>query len=364
MKYLLILITVLTGCAAFDQTSSSDLKPIKKVAVASYGQTNEAYAESKPTIFDDKLVYFDGRNIRTANVGSLINYETLDNFNLRNKPEYYSATQALAVTDENQLVSLDVNTQSLEFVMSLKGPVLSSPSYVGVDKIFVQFLDSTAQYIDLKTREVLWERSLPNITSNYYVGYFKPLFDNDKIYFSIPGGLFLAVNKSDGVTVWTYTSQIASSSSTLNIADFLSPKATVFQGKNNIVLMNSDGYMHCISKITGLSRWVRLTGSLQLESNGHQIFTIDSNNNFVAFDDSIEDPLWKIYLGNNIVSEFVIVDNNIWLMFEKELWTVSLDGDILNKYQHDTKSPHLIYSLGKDKILLGDDNKYVYSFLS
>ena len=77
MKYLVVMIlSVLCGCAL--DHHSSDRDPLLETRkVASYGQTNNPYAESKPLLFDNKLVYFDGKHIRMAPLGSLINYDVL-----------------------------------------------------------------------------------------------------------------------------------------------------------------------------------------------------------------------------------------------------------------------------------------------
>lgn len=365
MNYIILLLAlVFTGCAdkSVDALEHSNLS---KTMVASYGQTNSPYAEARPMLFDNKIIYFDGQHVRTSPLGSLINYDVISDFSLRNKPEYFNETQAYAVTDENQLVLVDIQESTMSYVMDLKGPVLYSPTLINQDKIFIQYLDNTIECVDNKTLTTVWAKSLPDVTANYYAGYFKPLFDNQKVYFSVPGGLFVALDIETGETIWTYTSQIAKSNSTHNIADFLSPKSLMFQGNENIILMNSDGYVHCLSKSAGLSRWVRSgSSSSNIVERDSKLFTVNSSNQFIAFDESYDSPIWSLDLEDKALEDFAIINDKVWLVFEGKIWELDLNGEFVNKYQHDTDMPHLISNVAKDKLLLGDKDKYVYNLVS
>lgn len=363
MHIVLLLISLLVcGCGPNEQSQpdETDLK-----LVAAYGQSTHPYAEFKPTLIDDTVVYFDGRHVRLAPIGHLINYDVIDSPDLRTKPEYFNKYQAYAVTDQHFLVLLDIGQKSVTTLTKLQGPVLCSPSAIADDKIFVQYLNNTVQCLDRQTYQVIWERSLPDVTSNYYVGHFKPLFDDSRVYFSIPGGLFFALDINTGETIWTYSSQVAERLTSHNVADFLSPKSLTFLGEEQILLMNSDGYVHCLSFDTGLMRWLKKADSrAKLIVNNGQVYTMTVDHTLVAFDENMADPLWTLNLENTQPFDIEILNNQLWIAFNDSIWIVNSQGQVANKIFHHQRKPHLISNFTHDNILIGDESKNVYTMVN
>ena len=358
--FIITQLLLLAGCSTLINEQELGLS-----LTASYGQSAHVSAEKSPHVIGEKVVHFDGQNIRIASFDSLVHYDLIDDYALRTKLEYFSATQGYSVSESHELIIIDVETQSAQKVAQLKGPVLFSPTKIADDKIFVQYLDNSIQCLDHESYDIIWERSFPDVVSNYYAGQFKPLSDQKHLYFSIPGGLFLCLDAENGQTIWSYNSQIADKTSTLNIADFLSPKSLLMTSNGDILLHNSDGYLHCLSKETGLLRWIELVDS-SFKTYEHEglVYTYASDNTIVCYDEKLSDPIWTFDLSRKKLQDFIVSNQGeLYVLSNNQLFIIDEKGEIQASYRHEQRNPHLISTLSRDKIFLANEDKNVFTLL-
>lgn len=367
MRYLLFFLTFFAlGCQKH-LVVSQDKHPILHLKkVASYGQSHYRFDTGMPTAYKDFFIYFDGHQLRVLKSGNLLNYDYLDSPPLRSKPEYFTQEKALSVSENHGLYLIDLENFSSEYLLDLKKPVLCTPQFIQQDKIVIQYIDSTIDLYDLAEQKLLWHRTLPDLTKNYALADYSPLFFEGVIYCSVPGGMLVALDVETGKTLWTYSASNTSSSFYHDGADFLAPTSIYLDASSqSIVASYSDNALHVISMKTGLPKHITTMGSYNKTLKVQDRFiALLENNLLTVFEQDPKKPLWTMSLENFSLIESAIVGSSVYLLFTDQLWILSLDGEIEAQFSHSLIEPHLISNFEKDRIFLSDHNKYIYNLVS